>query len=373
MNCLKSKTFRYSFFGLTLAVVVTMLASGSAWAADIGPLPKLKADAAKAELGKKLFFDPRLSGDSAISCASCHDPKEGWTKNVAVGEAYPGSKHFRNAPTLLNTAHKKKLGIPWHWDGRIATSLNDMTRDQITDTYVMNMDMRIMQERLKQVPMYVELFKKAFGKEPSNGLVRKAIPEFLKTVVSKNVPFDMGKLSADAKMGMKLFKGKAGCINCHNGPMFSDGKPHNTGVPENPEVFKNPQRHVTYLTFMYGLGVENRLNWRRDVGYFTISHNEKDLGKFVTPTLRELKYTAPYMHNGMVKSLDDVIEFYNNGGGKDRPGLKDSAMKPLNLSMGEKKALKAFLLSLSGDDPTMDGGKPDLSYPAIANWYETKN
>ena len=372
MKFFTNKIYNYSTI-LMVLVVAVLFTSVQSQASDIGPLPKLKIDAVKAKLGKALFFDPRLSGDSAISCGTCHDPKEGWTKHVAVGDAYPGSKHFRNAPTILNTAYKKTLGIPWHWDGRIGTSLNDMTRDQITDTYVMNMDMRIMQERLKQVPMYVKLFKQAYGKEPSNGLVRKAIPEFLKTVVSKNVPFDKGTLSPEQKQGMELFKGKAGCISCHNGPMFSDGLPHNTGVPENADIFKNPQRHVTYLTFMYGLGVQNRLNWRRDVGYFTVSHNENDLGKFITPTLRELKYTAPYMHNGMIGTLEDVIEFYNKGGGKDRPGLKDSAMKPLKLTKSEKKALKTFLLSLSGDNPSIYVGKPDLSYPVIANWYKTKN
>lgn len=341
--------------------------------ADIGPLPALKYDAKKAELGKRLFFDQRLSGDAGISCAKCHDPREGWTKHVAVGEAYPGSKHFRNAPTLINTAYKKQFGIPWHWDGRIGTNLNDMTRDQITDTYVLNMDMRIMQERLKQDPVYVKMFKEAFNSEPSNGLVRKAIPEFLKTIVSKNVPFDKGKLSADAKAGLALFKGKAGCIECHNGPMFSDGKPHNTGVPENPEVFKDPQRHVTYLTYMFTLGVENSENWRRDVGHLAVSHDYNDLGEFVTPTLRELKYTAPYMHNGMLATLDDVIEFYNNGGGPDRPGLKNPNIRPLGLSSKEKGQLKAFLLSLSGDDPSIEPMKVPLSYEPIEDWYTKKN
>lgn len=373
---------------MVVAGALAILATGQSWAAgaDIGPLPPMKYDAKKAELGKRLFFDQRLSGDAAINCATCHDPQEGWTKHVAVGEAYPGSKHFRNAPTLVNTAYKKQYGIPWHWDGRIGTSLNDMTRDQIVDTYVMNMDMRIMQERLKQDPVAVKMFADAGWSEPSNGRVRKAIPEFIKTIVSKNVPFDQGKLSSAAKKGMKLFKGKAGCVNCHSGPMFSDGKAHNTGVPENPAVFKDPTRHVTYLTFMYTMGTENRFNWRRDVGHFVVTHNEKDMGSFITPTLRELKYTAPYMHNGMISSLDEVIEFYNKGGGPDRNyrsmnpcgqtvmlPLKDALMKPLKLSGGEKKALKAFLLSLSGDNPAIKPIKVDISYKPIADWYNTKN
>ncbi|MFQ5431503.1 MAG: cytochrome-c peroxidase [Nitrospinota bacterium] len=347
-----------------------------AMAAEIGPLPKMKnapKNQAKVALGKRLFFDTRLSGDSAINCATCHDPKEGWTKHIAVGKAYPGSDHFRNAPTLINVGYKRQFRIPWHWDGRIGTNLNDMTRDQITDTYVMNLDMRIMQERIKQDAVYVKMFKDAGYGEPSNGKVRKAVPEFMKSIVSRNVPFDQGKLSGSAKKGQKLFEGKAGCVTCHNGPMFSDGKPHNTGVPENPCVFKDPMRHVTYLTYMFGMGTENRYNWRRDIGYLAVSHNKKDLGKFITPTLRELKYTEPYMHNGMVSSLDAVIDFYNKGGGPDRPGLKDPAMKPLNLSRGEKADLKAFLLSLSGSDPSMDVPQIPVSYEVIADWKNKKN
>ena len=162
---------RYSSYLLAAFVMLTTSVAGQAWA---DALPTLEVNKAKADLGKKLFYEPRLSGDAAISCGTCHDPAEGFTKHVALGDAYPGTKHFRNAPTLINTAVKKKLGIPWHWDGRIGSSLNDMTRDQITDTYVMNMDMRIMQERVKQVPMYVKMFKEAFGKEPSNGRVQKS-------------------------------------------------------------------------------------------------------------------------------------------------------------------------------------------------------
>ncbi len=205
-------------------------------------------------------------------------------------------------------------------------------------------------------------------------MVRNAIVQFLETLTSKNVPFDKGNLSDKAKKGRELFEGKAGCIQCHNGPYFSDVKPHNTGVPENPEVFKDPQRHFTYVAYMMFMGVDNRMNWRRDVGYYTISKDRKDVGKFVTPTLRELKYTAPYMHNGILATLDDVIEFYNQGGGEDRPGMKDAAMKPLNLSSDEKGALKEFLLSLSGDPITMPMPKDTkIEYKPLPKWKEVRN
>ncbi|MBI5683097.1 MAG: photosynthetic protein synthase I [Deltaproteobacteria bacterium] len=351
----------------------------------IGPLPERKApDPKKAELGKALFFDARVSGDAALSCASCHNSEQGWTTRMPLSDAYPGSKHWRNASTLLNIVYKGKA---YGSDGRL-DDLDDMLRDMITDSMNMNMDMQIMQERFKQDEKIVALTHDAYketgwGKggmgtsqrgEMTHYVARNAIVQFLETLVSKNVPFDKGNLSDNAKKGMELFKGKAGCIQCHNGPYFSDVRPHNTGVPENPEVFKDPQRHFTYVAYMMFMGVDNRMNWRRDVGYYTISKDKKDVGKFITPTLRELKYTAPYMHNGMFATLDDVIEFYNMGGGEDRPGMKDAAMKPLNLSGDEKMALKEFLLSLSGDPITIPMPKGvKIEYKPIPNWKGVKN
>ncbi|HCV45777.1 MAG TPA: photosynthetic protein synthase I, partial [Deltaproteobacteria bacterium] len=182
-------------------------------------LPTMKINAAKAALGKRLFFDERLSGDGALSCASCHIPEKGFADGKALSDAYPGTKGFRNTPTLINAAHKQSLGIPWFHDGRIGTNLNDVTRDQITETIWMNMDMRIMQERIKQDPVYRKMFKDVGMGEPSNGKVRKLIPEYLKTLTSKNVPYDLGNMSADAKKGEAVFIGKGGCVQCHEGPL----------------------------------------------------------------------------------------------------------------------------------------------------------
>jgi cytochrome c peroxidase len=135
-------------------------------------------NAAKAELGKRLFFDRRLSGDAAISCASCHQPDKAFTDGLALSAAYPGSKGFRNTPTLMNTALRKN----WFHDGRLGTNLNDVTRESLTEDYSMNMDMRLMQERVKQDPVYVEMFEAAGFGEPSNGGIRNArdpgIPEY---------------------------------------------------------------------------------------------------------------------------------------------------------------------------------------------------
>lgn len=340
---------------------------------DIGPLPALKTNMAKAELGKRLFFDNRLSGDAAISCAKCHNPKMGWSHEDALSPGYPGNKHFRNSPTVLNAAHKKV----WMHDGRLGTNLNDVTREMITEDYILNMDMRIMQERLKQDPVYVKMFKAAGYGEPSNGSVRKAIPEFLKTLTSRNVPFDTGKMSSAAKKGMRLFKGKAGCIRCHNGPMLTDAKAHNTGVPENFDVFLDPERHQAFLAYTKFLGVRNYSNLKRDPGAHVQMKkaDHSDYGTFITPSLRELKYTAPYMHNGMIKTLAEVVAFYNEGGGQDRN--KDARLRPLGLSKSERQQLVAFLEALSGDP--LSGSKYVWSkpypeeYEPIANWRNVPN
>lgn len=342
-----------------LAVVAALLQpSGDVHAQeagpDLAPLPEQKINKDMAEMGKFLFFDPRLSGDAALSCASCHDPKKGWTDGRTLGKAYPASENFRNTPTILNATLKKRF----HWDGRLdGGDAGTLVRDQITEAIFMNMDGRLMQERLKQVPEYNAMWKK-FRKDDINGMrVFNVVGEFMKTVTSKNVPFDKfkggndGALSSEQKAGYALFKGKAGCASCHNGPVGSDGKMHKTGVAENPELWADPLRAISMLRHYSTSGMPNYMNARTDVGLFAITKDPKDVGKFATPSLRDLKYTAPYMHNGMLKTLDAVVDFYNAGGGKG------SVLKPLNLSASEKNALVAFLESLSGDPVVIEAPK----------------
>ena len=367
-------TFLKSVAAVATVVVGFATIASVGWAAEpFGPVPAIKFDKAKAELGKRLFFDRRLSGDAAISCSSCHMPDKGFSDGLALSKAYPGSNGFRNTPTLINTAHK----AAWFHDGRLGTNLNDVTREMITETYLMNMDMRLMQERLKQDPVYVKMFKDAGYGEPSNGSVRKAIPEYLKTLISRGAPFDKGEMSDSAKRGFKLFLGKASCANCHSGPRFSDDQPHNIGVPENTDIFTDPLRHVTYVTFGLFMGIENIMNIRRDVGAHVREHKADgtDIGTFMTPTLRELKYTGPYMHNGTFSTLSSVVAFYNGGGGSDVN--KDPALKPLGLSTQEQIDLVAFLQSLSGEPltgPEFVWQDPiPTDYPAIENWRETRN
>ncbi len=364
-------------FALTLgaSLMGATLLAGTAFAdpVPLGPITAPEVNEAKALLGQRLFFDKRLSGDAAISCASCHQPENGYSDGLALSLAYPGSKGFRNTPTLINTA----LAANWMHDGRLGTNLNDVTREMITEDYLMNMDMRMMQERVKQDPVYVEMFEAAGYGEPSNGSIRKAIPEYMATLTSRGAPFDEGTMSDAAQRGQALFEGKAGCISCHDGPRLTNDQAYNIGVPENPDIWSDPMRHMTYAAFAQFMGIENYMNIRRDVGAQIIRHpaDGSDIGTFNTPTLRELTYTGPYMHNGTFDSLFEVVAFYNAGGGQD--ANKDESIKPLGLTFEEQKDIVAFLESLSGEPLTgADHVWPDpisTNYPAIENWREVQN
>ena len=367
------KSFKSLMAVALVPAVMSLTVVGAHAAEDFGPVEPIKVKEKMAALGKRLFFDKRLSGDAAISCSSCHQPDKAYTDGLPLSKAYPGSDGFRNTPTLMNTAHR----AAWFHDGRLGTNLNDVTRESLTEDYSMNMDMRLMQERAKQDPVYVKMFKDAGLGEPSNGGIRKAIPEYLKTLISRNAPFDTGTMSDDARAGFELFKGKAGCARCHSGPRFTDDQPYNLGVPENPEIWSNPIRHTTYVAFAMFMGIENYMNIRRDVGAHVRQHKAdgSDIGTFLTPGLRELKYTAPYMHNGMIKTLEDVVAFYNKGGGDD-PN-RDSRIKPLGLSKQEQAALVAFLDALNGDPLTGPDFVPSdpipTNYEAIADWRDVTN
>ena len=309
----------------------------------------------KVELGKLLFWDTRLSGDASTSCASCHDPTLGWGTGQALSRGYPGTEHWRNSQTVLNSAYYAKL----FWAGEV-TSLESQAAAAATGNVAGNGDQVMMEERLRQIPEYVRRFKQVFAVEqPTIELAWQAIAAFERTLVSKaeNVPFDryakgdQSALSPEAKRGLALFQGKAGCIQCHNGPLLSDDSYHNLGVPENALFESSPLHQITlrYQHVIRGVPEKVYRSADRDLGLSYTTKREEDRGKFRTPSLRELKYTAPYMHNGVFASLEEVIEFYDRAGGTD-PN-KSPLLKPLRLSDQEKKDLLAFLLSLSSDQP----------------------
>lgn len=354
----------------TLALSAFLMNSGALAQEAITPEPPLDVDPAIAELGKRLFYDTRLSGDTTLACASCHQPDKAFTDGAALSQAYTGSGHFRNTPTLANAGYRDA----WLHDGKLGTNLNDVTREMITETFLMNMDMRIMQDRLKQDPKYVEMFDTAGLGEPSNGGARKALQNFLKTIQSRNAPVDLGTMSAAARRGQVIFEGKGNCASCHSGPRYTDDRPYNTGVGDNPDIWSDPERHSTFVAYAKFMGIENYMNLREDPGAYVRTHRDETRRTFLTPTLRELTHTAPYMHNGTMATLAEVVDFYDAGGGSDP--LKDPRLKPLGLVPSEKADLIAFLESLSGDSFDIDAyvwRDDDYDYAVIENWRDVPN
>lgn len=324
------------------------------------PPPPNPADnpttAAKVELGRMLFWDGRLSGDGKTPCVACHDPALGWGEDRAISRSDDGSRHWRNSQTVLNSGYLDRL----FWDGS-AASLEAQARDAAEGAVAGNGDPALMEMRLRLVPEYVERFRQVFGSQwPRLNQAYMAIAAFQRTLVSdpRKVPFDRylngdtGALSASALRGYELFRGKAACIQCHHGPLASDQRFHALGVPEHPLFDSDPLHQITHRWQQIQKGVD-QATYRRagqDLGLYYVTRNAKDIGKFRTPPLRELKSTAPYMHNGIFATLAEVIDFYAEGGGRHGPH-KSVFIWRLSLDAQERRDLVAFLESLSMDEP----------------------
>lgn len=331
-------------------VVAAMVAgAAAALAADLRlePLPApAKVNPALAELGRHLFFEPRLSGDGSRSCASCHAPQRGFSDGLALSKGYNGTAYFRNAPGLQSVRLKHRL----MWDGRLdGRDLPTTVRDMVTDAHFMNADVRLVQERIQQTPALTRLWREALGpgSEPYGPQVFVAIAEYLKTLDAPATRVDQAlggqavTLPASVQLGLTLFHGKARCVQCHNGPLGSDGKAYRLGVPESTAIAAEPARMVTLLRHHASMGVPNYMAQRQDVGVYAVSKADADRQRFVTPTLRGLTHTGPYLHNGSLATLEQVVDFHNQGGG---PG---SELPPLGLDARERTALVALLRALS--------------------------
>lgn len=341
------------------------LATGEEPFAALGPLgpvptpPDNPTTPAKVELGKLLFFDNRLSGDGSTPCLSCHVPQVGWGDGGDICHGYPGTKHWRNCQTIVNSAYYNKL----FWAGS-SKSLEAQAETAARGAVAGNGERDMMEARLLQIPEYVKRFKEVFGtRSPHLKDAWRAIAAFERTIVQRNTPFDRymkgdkGAMSAKAVRGLAMFSGKAGCIQCHNGSLLTDQKYYNLGVPENPTFQRDAQHQITFRFMQYAKGVTEDIyrTTKTDLGLYYRMKRKEDMGKFRTPSLRYLVYTAPYMHNGVFRNLEEVIEFYNKGGGEDIIqslygfSTKTNKIKSLNLTENEKGALNAFLESLSGE------------------------
>ena len=265
------------------------------------------------EVGQRLFNDRRLSRDQSLACASCHDPKRAFSTAKPVSVGVFGRHGRRNVPTLINRGY----GKAFFWDGRI-TSLEEQVLKPIQDPFEMDMTLA---EASARVGLSVDD-------------ISRALASYVRTILSGNAPFDrfvngdQRALSSAQQKGLVIFRTKGNCIACHVGPTFTDERLHNTGIAWRPSG--GPGAAGRYL----------------DEGHFGVSGSENDRGRFKTPTLREVDRTSPYMHDGSKATLEDVVNFYDDGG-RPNPNL-DVEIRPLGFTVEEKRALVSFLRSLSG-------------------------
>ena len=279
--------------------------------------------AARAELGRMLFFDPRLSKSGSMSCATCHDPGLSWGDGRALAIGDGRQKLLRRTPTILNLAWAPALA----WDGR-ADSLEEQARGPIEAEGEMNMKMDLLISRLQFSAGYRRLFDKAYPGEPiAPETMSKAIATFERGIVSADAPFDRWVAGDDlaipenARRGLVLFNEKARCGVCHSGWRFTDDGFYDIGVVTTDEGRGKVTPFIELTRFA-----------------------------FKTPTLRNVAQRAPYLHNGSAATLSDVIDLYDRGGIAKRPSLSPE-IKPLGLTAGEKADLMAFLLTLTSADP----------------------
>ena len=328
---------------------------------ELAPLdpPPIPADNpqtdAKVELGKKLFFDPKLSGNNAMPCSACHLPEAGWAVQDKISFGYPGTTHWRNSQTIINSAYYSKL----FWAGA-SKSLEGQARSAARGGVAGNGEDDMMEARLSFVPEYRQQFREVFGDQwPLVRHAYMAIAAFERTLVQTDTPFDNymrgddNALTDQQKAGLEIFAGKAGCIACHNGPLLSDEQYHNLGVPPFDGWETDPLAQITFRFELLAKGSNEELyrKTKDDPGLYFRTKDSRHKGKFRTPSLRYTKYTYPYMHNGMLETLKDVVDFYNAGGGSnDFSETKSEKIEPLDLSEGEVDDLVAFLESLSGEE-----------------------
>ena len=295
--------------------------------AFLGPLPAPPVPAdnamsdAKVELGRMLYYDPRLSGNGTISCATCHNPALGWADGLAKGVGINGTKLGRSSPSVLNAAYYEAQ----FWDGR-ATTLEEQAKGPIQSPAEMGNTAEKATATIASIPGYKKRFSEVFGGEVTFDRIAQAIAAFERTVVDLDSPFDRWArgdekaMTEQQKKGFELFVGKARCATCHSGPNFADKRYHNIGLPD------------------------------ADKGRAGVTKDENESGAFRTPTVRNAALTAPYMHDGSLKTLRQVIDHYEKVSNEKEKHPKMSIfMLPFKLNEQEKEDLEAFLHALTGD------------------------
>jgi cytochrome c peroxidase len=313
---------------LRFVVAIGLMSVGLAWVLADQPVPRglppITTPAAKPALitlGKHLFSETKLSADGSLSCASCHHPEKSFASSDTVAVGINNQKGRRNAPSLLN----RVFGSSFSWDGR-AKTLEEQSLLPITHPQEMGNTLERVLKVLKEDREYPTRFRLVFGSEEITAdRIASALAAFQRTLLLGNSPVDtfmagdIAKLSVSARQGLWLFESKASCWKCHSGKNYSDERFHNTGV-----------------------------SWRKtpvDLGRYEITKQEADRGRFKTPTLRGVARTGPYMHDGSIKTLEEVVNYYDEGGNANEH--LDRAVKPLHLSEQDRADLLAFLKALS--------------------------
>lgn len=287
-------------------------------------------------LGKMLFFDPRLSKSDQVSCSSCHDPEMGWSDRRMVALGHNHQQGIRNTPSLYNVENRSVF----FWDAR-AQSLEEQAKGPLTAHNEMAMDVNLLADKLSAIPEYKQYFEEVYQDSIiTYERILESLAIFQKTIKSQPSKFDAflkgnySALNEQEIYGMHLFRTKGRCMNCHHGKDLTDDSFHNIGL--------------TYYKRQY-----------QDLGRFEITNDPQDVGKFKTPSLRDLLNTRPWMHNGLFDDLLGIVNLYNSGMHMLDPSAEqkqidplypvtDSLMKPLDLTLEERQAIVAFLESLSG-------------------------
>ena len=292
----------------------------------------------KVELGRQLFFDKRLSINNSVSCATCHNPKFAMTDRLPLSKGVYGRTAFRNAPSILNAAYLKTM----MFDGHVP-SLEMQAIVPLQDHAEMGHDLRVLIPKLRGIALYQTAAREIFNRDFDAFVLTRSLAAFQRTLVSFQSKFDLfldgesHALSASQKRGWALFSGALNCVSCHPPPFFTSFEVANNGI---------------------------YFDYRKDEGRFRIHNDSSDIGKFKIPSLRNVELTAPYMHDGSMKSIDDVLNHYAQGG--KHPKNQDKRIRSFVLSTQDRQALKSFLTSLTDTSfiQTIYGGK-SLVFPSF--------
>jgi len=307
---------------------------------------------AKAKLGDMIFDEKRVSSDDSVACNTCHSPRNGFTTHTETSRGVGDQIGKRNAPSILNAMFYKSM----FWDGRAATLEEQATLPILNPIEMGQKDPKDVVARLAAIPEIVQAFQQVFGRPPNWEDMGKALAAFERTRLSTESPFDrflrgdQKALNASQQRGWSLFTGKARCATCHTYdpalPLFGDNRFHNTGVASRKQDFNQlaARAAADNKAEIDKLALETDFS---ELGRFLVTQKREDIGAFKTPFLRDVILTGPYMHDGSLETLWDVVEFFNKGG-EPNPFL-DTAMKPLGLTDSDVDDLVRFMSALTSD------------------------